>query len=219
VCPSSTDTPMSLPFLADDDVLSVRWVWVVRGRLCYVCRHYTIALLVGSQTTDDVLPAIDSAITGQFRLCMSTEVRLHGVFARRIHPTWQDEMSQSALGGEPPFQEDRMLPNIVSSLVRLRGEFPGKRTTARVFLPGQPSRALTPEGLVSTTHLAELHGLGLLLVAPVPAFTFNGQCLAVPVIWHRDTQTTDTLHDVNASSRWTTQRRRGSPWHSTPEPI
>lgn len=141
-------------------------------------------------------------------LTSSSEFR--GVIVQKILPLPAGMgflSSQDAIAGS---QTGDPLPRQVSGLISLRTDFSGRRFRGRAYIPFPPETLSEADATPTAFYLAGLADIAQAMVEPLGVTDGGSTETWLPVIFHRDSGTTDFITSAMVHDAWATQRRRGS---------
>jgi len=199
-------------FLADSDICEAKFACysTAQTQVSLNIRHYRITAVTGNVTDLELATQLDNGLSALYAACMPAAASYYGVQVRIITTlpgnvpviAHNNELTGS-FGGS-------LTAGQVSGIGTLRSFLVGRTNRGRVYVGFVPSTAIATDGQPTNTYLTALGQVINAFGVDVPITGALGNCLAVPVIFHRVARTSTDIVTVLTRNKLATQRRRGA---------
>lgn len=206
--------------MALGDVWQIRYISRFGEQLGMNIRQYLVTLNLGggSVGAPEVAGQMQAAFVTAYRSLLNENADYVGTGAQKIRPL--PPAMEAIVGTAPPtagIVTGDAVPKQSSGLISLRTALAGRRFRGRVYVPfpgeGENSAIAEPEAV----YLSKLQALAIIFLSNISVTTGSTTETLSPVIFHRDTGTTDRITSAIVRSGWATQRRRGT--FGRPNPV
>lgn len=192
-----------------NDVIQVKLFSYMGNQLGLNVRHYLVGTKVNDGATlAEIAADLAATFSPLYEVLMTNTAEFVGVSAQRILPTpiTAAEMAfenNSGVAGTTP------LPQQVSGIITLRTALAGRANRGRVYIPFPDESDNSANHVPEASYGVDLTALAAEFVANQSVTGAAGSNTLVPVVFHRDLDTTTVITGARANGAWATQRRRG----------
>jgi len=203
-------------------------VWCTQAEQAAVnTLFYFVSSITGAPTTDlDVAKYIDSFLNGRFKAVIGNDATYRGVQVSVQNvsplPATQFYNGNAAIGTGGAID----LPRQTCGLLQFQTANAGRRFRGRWYLPFPATTADVAGGLPSSTYLTAAQSIAsaLLTNLSAPNASATGVANLVPCLQHRPgisplPANVTNITTISVSTKWATQRRRGSFGRANSSPI
>lgn len=199
--------------VALNDVLEIKYYCTLNNQLGINLRHYRVAAVTGTSASDaDVIANLSSFVAPSYKGTMPSQAQYYGAGIRIVTAEPFSAPVYSAAGRGIGTAGNTPMPAQVTGVVTLNTAFSGREYRGRAYIPFPDESYLDPiTGFPVAAYAVAMAAMGIVLTTArlVTASVGVGTCSVLPVLLHREEDTTSNLTGSRGNQKWGTQRRRG----------
>jgi len=196
-------------------------VWCTIQNQASVNSFYYRVVAVGAPpaTDKDFSDNFDSVVAADYKALLNAIATYKGVVAQIIWPPpIAADVTTTASAGAGTAPASAMALQ-TSGIISWYTAFAGRKQRGRTYVPFPSTSDNQATGAPSASYVTRLTALATASEALVSILSGGRTATILPVIWHRDTHTTDDIKVFFARGVWATQRRRGAYGRGNVSPI